>query len=65
MFWFNVRAGIPDDMVGSFKILLNLPNISMYVGLVFMFFGSLVLFCVAIMCYINNRRALLQVKTFS
>ncbi|XP_058803575.1 protein croquemort-like [Phymastichus coffea] len=62
MFWFDVRAGIPDDMVDSFKILLNLPNILMYIGLVFMFVGSLVLFCVAIMGYISNRRRLLQIK---
>ncbi|XP_031780045.1 protein croquemort [Nasonia vitripennis] len=63
MFWFNMRAGIPDDLVGGLKLLLNLPNITMYVGLVLMLIGSLVLFCVAIMCYVNNRRRLPQHKT--
>lgn len=60
--WFSLKVGIPDEFVGNLKLLLNMPNITMYAGLTLMFLGSLVLFGVAIMSYINYRRHRFQHK---
>ncbi|KAL7296713.1 hypothetical protein TKK_0010127 [Trichogramma kaykai] len=56
MFWFSVEAGIPDDMVGGMKLLLELPTLCMYAGLIMMFLGSLILCGVSVSCFVYNRR---------
>lgn len=63
MLWFEMKVEIPDDMVGDLKLFLNLPHIMMYTGLIAMFVGSLVLFSVAVMCYMNHGQQLALVLT--
>ncbi|XP_011500429.1 PREDICTED: protein croquemort-like [Ceratosolen solmsi marchali] len=63
IFWFNMKVEIPNELVGNLQLLLNLPTITMYTGLVLMLIGSLILFSVVVIYYVNNRRRLCQNKS--
>ena len=51
VFWFSLRAGIPDEMANSVKMLTMAPNIIHYSALGTLLIGSLLILSTAIMCY--------------
>ena len=61
MLWFNVKASIPDNVVGNLKILINIPTIAMYIGAVLIIIGSACLLAAAAY-YLYDRHQLPPVK---
>lgn len=59
MFWFEAKAGIPDNMVLPVQVLKHMPTILKILGIFMMFVGSLA-FIISTFCYKVNRKLQLQ-----
>ena len=64
VFWFSLRAGLPDEMIGSMKMLVMTPSIMYYSSIGMLFIGSLLILATAIMCYCHQGRVGSSVSYF-
>ncbi|XP_012271292.1 protein croquemort-like [Orussus abietinus] len=56
MFWFNMRAGVTEDMALSLRYLLMFPSIGHYASGTMMILGSVILLALSIMYYLRKAR---------
>lgn len=54
VFWFSLRAGLPDEMTGQMKMLVMTPSLMHYGSIALLFIGSLFVLGTAIMCYCHH-----------